>query len=451
MRPDRFGPEEPETSAAHASARVPARPVEAPHSGVIDGDTLNAAKSESLHPVSRGLRPPASRLLPRGLDGPRSRRPGICLLTPSVFSQDGGIQRVTQMVIRYLREARPTAVLQVLSLHDSSTQPVPTWFGAELEAGRLAFHPNDSHRFRFAQMVVHTLAQSRPELVVSLHAHLNVLPWLVAPLSRPSVVSFVYHAELATLGPLRRRALRRADLVLAISEFTAAETRPLLRPDQPLHVCHLGLFPDYPVLAQERPAAPPYLEGRRVILSVGRMAGGTRDKGHTTLLAALPAVVQRFPQALLVIVGQGPDEPRLRQHVEHLGMQSHVHFAGWVRDEDLPAYYQACELFAMPSQAEGFGLVYLEAMHHARPCIAGRDDAAREVIQNGQTGLLVEPGNANQVQAALLRLLGEPETARRMGAAGRARLEQNFLYRHFSARLDEQLEPFTIGLRTDRY
>jgi phosphatidylinositol alpha-1,6-mannosyltransferase len=156
----------------------------------------------------------------------------------------------------------------------------------------------------------------------------------------------------------------------------------------------------------------------------------------------MPGVAKKVPSALLVIVGRGGDELRLRQLTRQLGLEEYVHFAGFVPDAELPAYYQAAEIFAMPSFAEGFGLVYLEAMHHGKPCIAGNQDASGEVIADGKTGLLVEPGNVGQVEAALLRLLENPQLAKKLGAAGRVRLEKHFTYEEFGKRLGKLLSRF---------
>jgi phosphatidylinositol alpha-1,6-mannosyltransferase len=245
----------------------------------------------------------------------------------------------------------------------------------------------------------------------------------------------VYHAELRHLGSVRRRALCRTDLVVAVSAFSAREARKVLGPDHPVEVCHLGLFPDYPGWAKKARPLPARFAGRRTILIVGRMAGPDRDKGHEALIRALPEVVRRVPDTVLVIVGRGADELRLRQLSKALGIESAVEFVGYVPDWDLPAYYEACKVFAMPSFGEGFGLVYLEAMHHAKPCLAGNRDAAPEVVQDGQTGLLVEPGNVAQVREALIRLLEDRVLAARLGEAGRRRLEKQFTYEHFAERL----------------
>jgi glycosyltransferase involved in cell wall biosynthesis len=136
-----------------------------------------------------------------------------------------------------------------------------------------------------------------------------------------------------------------------------------------------------------------------------------------------------------VFVGQGEDRQRLERLSRELDITRYVHFAGAVHDSELPSYYKSAEVFAMPSKAEGFGLVYLEAMYHAKPCIAGNADAAGEVVLDGETGLLIEPGNIAQARDAVLRLLLEPEVARAMGRAGRARYQEHFSYAQFTSRL----------------
>jgi phosphatidylinositol alpha-1,6-mannosyltransferase len=279
------------------------------------------------------------------------------------------------------------------------------------------------------------LLSAQPGLVISDHAHLDMLPWLAKKWYGFRFVSFVYHAELATLKALRRRALRSSDLIVGISQFTAREARRVLGDLKNLTVCHLGLHPDYPAWAARAPAPPAVLAGRRPVLHVGRMVGMSRDKGQETLLRALPYVARQVPAALLVFVGQGEDRPRLERLSQDLGVERHVHFAGAVTDAELPAFYEAAEVFAMPSVAEGFGLVYLEAMYHAKPCIAGNADAAGEVVEDGETGLLIEPGNVAQARDAVLKLLLDPERARTMGRAGRARYQEHFSYAQFTSRL----------------
>jgi phosphatidylinositol alpha-1,6-mannosyltransferase len=339
------------------------------------------------------------------------------------------------MLLRFLRENWPNTPVDLFSLHDElDAEPCPVLMKAS-GASLFTFRPCAGSRLRYSHAVMKYLLTRQPGLVISDHAHLNVLPWLAKKWYDFRLLTFVYHAELATLRPLRRQAVCSSDLILAISEFTAREARRTLGGVNGMAVCHLGLHPDYPGWAERDPTRPASLTGRRPILTVGRMVGPARDKGHETLIRAMPELAERVPNVLLVLVGQGEDRPRLERLSRDLKVSSQVHFAGAVPDTELPAYYEAAEVFAMPSRAEGFGLVYLEAMYHGKPCIAGNADAAGEVVLEGETGLLVESGNAAQTRDAVLRLLLDPALARSLGRAGCARYQEHFTYAHFANRL----------------
>ena len=374
-----------------------------------------------------------------------------CVLSASTFSQEGGIQRVTRMLLRCLRETWPEVGIDLFSLHDHNTLAASRVLLAEMKAGALRFAPCNSFRAKYSLGALRNLVVTRPSLVISDHAHLNVIPWLARPLTNFRWVSLVHYAELPSLGPMRRQALQGSDLVIAVSEFTARETRRLLAQDcPPLVVCHLGLNLEYVASANARKTIVPQLLGRRNVLIVGRMADQDRDKGHEALLRSLPTVAEHVPDVQLVIVGRGGDEARLRRLATQLEVEPFVHFAGRVPDHELPAYYDAADVFAMPSYAEGFGLVYLEAMYHRIPCIAGNRDGAKEVVLDGETGLLVEPGNVTQLQEALLRLLLDRDLARRLGANGRDRLDQYFTCEEFSKRLRNALYSSSAPLGTLR-
>jgi glycosyltransferase involved in cell wall biosynthesis len=106
----------------------------------------------------------------------------------------------------------------------------------------------------------------------------------------------------------------------------------------------------------------------------------------------------------------------------------------------LPSYYENCDLFVLPSTREGFGIVFLEAMHHGKACIGARAGGVPEVIRDGATGVLVDPSKlATQVPEAILRLLNDPALRKNMGANGRAHLDANFSFDRFRDRLEQIL------------
>ena len=154
----------------------------------------------------------------------------------------------------------------------------------------------------------------------------------------------------------------------------------------------------------------------------GRLVPG---KGVEDLLAASAFVIRTLPHHLR-IAGDGPDRARLEMLASRLGISSSTEFLGWVTD--MPAFWRGCELAIVPTNAlfEGFGLVALEAMACGRPVVASRNGGLPEVIADGDTGALFDPGNTPQMAAAIHRYLIDPVLRAAHGAAARRRCEELF-------------------------
>jgi phosphatidyl-myo-inositol dimannoside synthase len=275
--------------------------------------------------------------------------------------------------------------------------------------------------------------------------------WLPAPLRAPYLVALYGIEVWRRLSGSRSGALRHATVRLATSSYTLAQARAANRDFGPVEVL--------PLCLEERPPAGEVdralldRAGRDFLLTVGRMAATERYKGHDQLLQALqrlPAVPPRPPAPgstilppRLVIAGDGDDRPRLETLADSLGLAGQVLFTGFVSEATLAELYARAAVFVMPSRGEGFGLVYLEAMRAARPCIAARASAAAEIVVDGETGLLVDPLDPDAIALALGHLLASPELARAMGEAGRRRLERHFTPRLFRERLWPLLDRLT--------
>ena len=143
-------------------------------------------------------------------------------------------------------------------------------------------------------------------------------------------------------------------------------------------------------------------------------------KDVATLLEAMALV----PDALLRVVGTGPELPHLRAGARRLGLAQRVELLGHVSFEKLAAEYGRANVFCLPSRQEGFGIVFLEAMAAGLPIVAARAAALPEVVPDGECGILVPPGDAPALAKALDRLLNDPDERRRLGEAGRRRVEQ---------------------------
>ncbi|MCX7018776.1 MAG: glycosyltransferase family 4 protein [Candidatus Sumerlaeota bacterium] len=179
---------------------------------------------------------------------------------------------------------------------------------------------------------------------------------------------------------------------------------------------------DTPEEAVARITAIHHLKGRRVVLTVARL---TPRKGIDVTMKAVAMLRDEFPGLAYLIVGDGPDEARLRALAAELGITEMTIFAG---PTHYPApFYHACEVFVMPNrqlddgEREGYGIVFPEAGLAGKPVIGGRSGGATDAIADGETGLLADPKNPATVAAAMRTLLSDTELAKRLGMAGRER------------------------------
>ncbi|MDE3724242.1 glycosyltransferase family 4 protein [Nocardiopsis sp. N85] len=178
------------------------------------------------------------------------------------------------------------------------------------------------------------------------------------------------------------------------------------------------------------------LGGRPVVVCVSRLV---RRKGQDTLLRAWPRVLADVPDAALLIVGDGPDAARLRSAAA--GLDSVV-LTGPVAPEELPAHYDAGDVFAMPCRTrrggldvEGLGIVYLEASATGLPVVAGDSGGAPDAVLDGETGHVVDGTLPGPTARALVRLLKDPDRAARMGGRGREWVEREWTWGRTSERL----------------
>ena len=191
--------------------------------------------------------------------------------------------------------------------------------------------------------------------------------------------------------------------------------------------------------------------GRPTLLTVARIVKANRYKGHDVVLRALAKVVRAVPDVAYVIAGEGDDLDYLERVAREYGVRENVVFAGRVPDEELPLLYNACDVFVMCSRAdqtrrgilaEGFGLSLIEASACGKPVIAGKSGGVPDAVQDGVTGLLVNPVDVEAVAAAMVKVLREPEVASIMGENGRAWVEREMNWTRAAQEFEQALGKF---------
>lgn len=320
-------------------------------------------------------------------------------------------------------------------------------------AGFLAFHGDESaagafdwtrtarsNRARFVAQLARLVSTQSIDLVlfdtIGLARSSEILR---GPLRRPYIV-IAHGREIDLVGERRSaaRALMGASAIITVSRTSLDSLRTQLGHRMP----PIGVIS--PCVTRDRIATWSSLAGQRdlrqpTILSVGRMRRDEPGKGHETLVRAHRSVVETCPDAQLILVGDGDKRGQLEALAQQEGVGENVQFPGFVSDYELGEYYRSATLFAMPSQQEGFGIVYAEAMWHGLPCIGSTSDAARDVIDDERTGLLVPFGNAMATAGAIKWLLSNQAEAKTFGENGRAKCCAEYVPAVFERRLLETL------------
>ncbi len=273
--------------------------------------------------------------------------------------------------------------------------------------------------------------------------------WLLHRTTGRPYAVYIYGEELGVYsqGAWARRQMQRvlagAYAVVTISEASRHALLALGVPPEKIAIAYPGVDAPLPPAPAERTREKYALGSGPVLLTVGRLS---ERKGQDTVLQALPALARRYPGIRYVVAGQGPYGPRLHRMAEEWGVADRVCFVPQSSDQERADLYHACDLFAMPNRTlangdtEGFGIVFLEANLAGRAVVGGRAGGAVEAVADGESGVLVTPGDAEAVAAAIEALLSDPDRRTAMGRAGRERAASRFTWKAAAQVVDAHLE-----------
>lgn len=266
------------------------------------------------------------------------------------------------------------------------------------------------------------------------HVGIGRVPGMLPALFTPRYLLFIHGVEIWNNSRADYlRTAQKAEMLIVNSEFTAKKVlkRSSEMPD--MRVCWPGKDRALPESTAQ--ASMGEAHGPHAMLIVGRLSASQRHKGHDHLLEALPEIIGRVPDAQLVITGRGDDKARLEEKARQLGVAHNVTFTGWVDDLQLHELYRQCALFVMPSEGDGFGMVFLEAMMHSKPCVGLKTGSAAEVLEEGKTGILVDREDRTVMAQQISELLLDKAQREQMGKAGYERYQAHFTAKHYSERL----------------
>ena len=348
---------------------------------------------------------------------------GVLLFATEIYGTPGGVQtymrRLVESISAYAQQRR--SVFSCISLNDVK-------WNRERHGECDSFVGAAGRKVMFVNACVREAWRCRGRVVVAGHVGLFPVAWLLVKMRLVrSWIAVLHGVEAWRKQPfLILKAARSAALIVATTDFTAARFAtangiPLGR--MRVIPLALGEEPQVPLLTLDR-------RNRMEVISVGRLSSTERYKGTDHLIRAVGRLRAEGLNVRLSVIGDGDDRPRLEAMARDESAGECVHFAGFLGDSELQDTYRACDVFAMPSRDEGFGLVFLEAMSYGKPCVGAARGGTPEVISHGKDGYLVEFGDVDGLTATLRALYQSPELRTELGKNGYRKVQSRYLFGH---------------------
>jgi glycosyltransferase involved in cell wall biosynthesis len=302
----------------------------------------------------------------------RKKQLSVAVWCPSYKNSTGGIQQYSRLLVSTLQTSHAVQSCRVLPLS-----------------------PGKAQRFFFSALALWQLLRF-PDLVIITHLHLARLSFLLRVFRIPYWVCLHGIECWHPLSQQDLKSLSHASQLLCVSRYT----RQKLMAHHPTAQLNTVLFPNHieaptaPTSSQTEARLRLGLENHStdfIFLTVSRLASQEQYKGHRQMLHAMSRLKEQGQAVHYLIIGEGDDQPALLQLRDQLHLQKEVTFLGRADDKTLHLAYSACDAFAMPSTGEGFGIVFLEALAHGRPVLAGNQDGSVDALRDGALGLLINP------------------------------------------------------------
>lgn len=339
----------------------------------------------------------------------KSPRTALHLWFPNIFGFKGGIQVYSAFLLQALQSLYPDIDYEIFLKHDTSSSQ-------DLNVlSQTKFHfagawPLFLRTAAFSSQLLGYGIWQQPELVIATHLNFTEAAYWLKRLRGIPYWAIAHGVEAWNIQrPALQKALQNADRILAVSNYT----RDRLLEEQNLDPAKVLLLPN--TFDSDRfqiAPKPQYLLKRyglspeqKIILTVGRLDSQEQYKGYDRVLRALPTIIENIPQVYYLIVGKGDDRPRMEQLIQQLNLPHHVTLAGFIPDSELCDHYNLCDVFAMPSKGEGFGIVYLEALACGKPTLGGNQDGAIDALCHGQLGALVNPDDVGAIAQTIIQIL----------------------------------------------
>jgi glycosyltransferase involved in cell wall biosynthesis len=345
------------------------------------------------------------------------------LWLPDLFNATGGIQRYSSFCLQAISALYPNCKYNIFIKHDTD---IPVAY-PHLHFYSAGHWPQFLRTPAFATQLISFGLWQRPNLIFSTHLNFSVAAYRLKQLAGIPYWVVAHGIEAWNIqNQALKTALKYADRIISVSNYTRDRLIQQNFPPDKIIV----LPNTFDSRAFQIAPKPDYLlkryglnSNQKIILTVGRLSASEQYKGYDKIIAALPEIKKAIPNVHYILIGKGDDQPRIKRLISQLKLQNNVTLTGFVPEQELCDHYNLCDVFAMPSQQEGFGIVYLEALACGKPTLGGNKDAATDALCHGQLGALVNPDDISEITQTLMQILQgsyhhsliyQPETLRNL-------------------------------------
>jgi phosphatidylinositol alpha-1,6-mannosyltransferase len=337
----------------------------------------------------------------------------VLFINLTAFSKTGGLEKFNKCFLKALQEFELMGMLKAesISLHDKEADD--EYFKKEKYKGF------ENRRFSFVWKSV--WAARKSDVVILGHINLALVGWLIKKIAPSKKLVLITHGVEVwqPLGGIKKKLLEAADLVLAVSNFTRDKLISVQKTDpEKVKIFFNAIDPSFSIpkeFAKNISLRNRYglKDDDFVLYTLTRLSSGEKYKGYDVVIKCLPGLLNSIPGLKYIIAGKYDKEEKARvdQLIAELKLEDVVILAGYISDHEVKDHYQMSDLFIMPSQGEGFGIVFIEAMICGLPVIAGNLDGSVDALQNGELGLLVNPNSVEEITAKVLCSYQNQKTA----------------------------------------
>ncbi len=350
----------------------------------------------------------------------------VLFLNLTTFSKTGGIEKFNKCLLKALATLSNENIIYVESLSACDSNADEKYFPVEKYKGY--------SRHLLAFIIQSVLRAKKFDQIIFGHINLAIIGCLIKILFPKKRVILIVHGIEAwqALHTFKKYLLQKADLILTSSNFTKSKLVEV----QKVNPAKISIFYNtidpffsLPANFEQNSKIRNYYGLKSddyILFTLTRLSYLEQYKGYDTVIKCLPQLLQSIPNLKYVIGGKYDKEEKARidEIIKKLHLEKAVIFTGYIKEDELIEHYQMADLFIMPSKAEGFGIVFIEAMVSGLPVIAGNIDGSVDALQNGELGTLVNPFSTEEISEKVLEHYHNYKT---FGPADKYNLQQKAL------------------------